>query len=143
MLITEVVSPPLGAYLMDNWNSYSAYLFGLPLELLGFVVLAFIPETTQPNKDQEHSIHSESSPAPPPNKRSWIKQRYHELKGHIIVNVLPLLSRTVVWHALVGLFVNRFSRSILKTLMQYLSARFGWKLSQVCRLAIDMEFVVI
>lgn len=136
MLITEMVSPPLGSYLMDSWNSYYAYLFGLPLEFLGFLVLAIIPETAKPNKDQEYSSHSSSSSTAEHNGRSWLKQRYHFLKTHIIVNVMPLLCQRAILQGLVALFVNRFSRSILKTLMQYLSARFGWKLGQVCLLPI-------
>src|ERR1700761_7910439 len=102
MLITEMVSPPLGSYLMDSWNSYYAYLFGLPLEFLGFLVLAFIPETVKPRKDQENSSHSEPSPTRVQNERSWFKQRYDFLKDHIIVNVVPLLCRRAILQGLVA-----------------------------------------
>jgi hypothetical protein len=134
MLITEVVSPPLGSYLMNSWNSYYAYAFGLPLEFFGFVVLAFIPETVRKQGHNELSYQTSISETPTCSRRhttSWIRRNASHFKQHLINNVFPILRRIPVLLALVALFVNRFSRSILKTLMQYLSARFEWQISQV------------
>jgi hypothetical protein len=119
---------------MDYWNSYYAYAIGLPLEFFGFVVLVFIPETVKKQETTKSSDQNLSSEAPTGPERpgaSWIRRSATHFKQHLIDDVLPLISRIPVLLALVALFVNRFSRSILKTLMQYLSARFDWKLSQV------------
>jgi MFS family permease len=135
MLITEMVSPPLGSYLMDYWNSYYAYAIGLPLEFFGFVVLVFIPETLkkqETTKLSDQSLSSEAATGPELPRASWIRRGVSHFNQHLVHDVLPLISRIPVLLALVALFVNRFSRSILKTLMQYLSARFDWQISQVC-----------
>ena len=134
LLLTELVSPPLGSYLMEQWNSYYAYLFGLPLEMFGFVVLLFIPETAKVSPTDIKDNPRTRPVVHRLNVHLRLRSRLQSLRNHVNSEVLPLLRKPALVLALVALFVNRFSRSILKTLMQYLSARFGWKISQVCQI---------
>jgi hypothetical protein len=53
MLVSEIVAPPFGSYLLNHLGPYNAFLVGLPIQCLGLPFLVFIPKSesnsTQPD----------------------------------------------------------------------------------------------
>jgi MFS family permease len=120
-LVTELVAPPIGSQLSKAVGPHLTFLFTLPFALIGLVVLRFIPETLNPTN------HNPGIEPEPFN----IRKKFESINIHLRESILPLLNRPLLFIALMALFVNRLSRPILAMLLQYMSAKFHWKLEQV------------
>jgi MFS family permease len=125
--VTELTAPPLGSHLLETIGPHLTFLLLNPLCLLGLFVIWFMPETLKASEsdDDQHQIASSE----PFNMRKKI----HSLVTHVSENVLPLLTRPLLFIAMLAIFVNRLPRPLLGLLLQFMSAKFRWKLAQVSR----------
>jgi hypothetical protein len=83
-----------------------------------------MPETLQTNAAEHDEL-------PGVNEPFSMRNRIHSLVDHIQTNAFPLLKRPWLFIALMAVFVNRLPRPLLGLLLQYMSAKFYWKLAQV------------
>jgi hypothetical protein len=131
-LVTELVSPPVGSFLMDRFNAFVPYAATIPLRLASFLFLLIIPETSSKPKTGERSS-SENVVADESPNTGRLRQKVDQLLSHIRVDVLPLISRAPIILGLIALLVGNFARSVSEFLLQYMTFRFDWRWSQVSR----------
>ena len=128
-MLTELVSPPAGAILMENCGDYVAYAVTVLARLLSFLFPLFIPETKP--KDDQHCPPIESSVdallTDTPSKKSFLHQKLDGALAHVRTDVYPLISRPAILLGMFSLLINTFARSISEFMLQYMTIRFNWR----------------
>jgi hypothetical protein len=124
ILATELIAPPIGSALLKASRPQNIFLFVPPLALLGLVVIAFVPETLKTAADDAPDHGTESNGLN-------LRGKFVSMRTHVRDSVLPLLKRRLLFIGLMALFVNRMSRPILSMMLQYMSAKFHWKIEKV------------
>jgi len=138
MLVSEVISPPLGSRLLDQYGPNHAYLFSLPFQLLGLTILPLLPGHVAISKGNEgehdqaiQEIQEGGESISPPLESSMRPRDWSALTTQLAKDIWPILRQATIALGLLALLLNRFSRPLFEFLMQYMSVRFGWTLSQV------------
>lgn len=136
MLLSELVSPPLGSVLMERFNPYVPFLTGIPLEMLGYVVLLYIPSTGNHagRRTSEHGLASSAGDQQQSKSMAW--ESSFAWLGEYLKNFAADIKRhpgLIV--AFFAFMVNKLARQIGELLIQYLSFRFGWTMAQVYSLS--------
>jgi hypothetical protein len=84
-----------------------------------------MPETLQTSETEQDEL-------PGVNGEPFsMRNQVQSLIAHTQTNVFPLLKRPWLFIALMAVFINRLPRPLLGLLLQYVSAKFYWKLAQV------------
>ncbi|ATY67241.1 Major facilitator superfamily general substrate transporter [Cordyceps militaris] len=132
LLALESISPPLGSLLMETVGPYYAWLAGIPLGLLGFACLSFLPrnktfaitecEPCAP-EDAEHSASSTTM-----YDRS--KERVTALAYHLRHDIPKLFHSKSLFVGLLAMFTAKMARPIKDLLSQFMTAKFEWPISQ-------------
>jgi MFS family permease len=143
--LSELIAPPLGSLLMERYGSGYTYFITLPWDLVSFVLIFLLPETSKlkdPDTEtvadlepmDETALLDEDLLREPASRLSryhaWMHKRYTFTKDHIFGQVLPLLKRREIFLGIAALVVAVFARPVSEMLLQYMSARFHWKLSK-------------
>ena len=147
--MSELLSPPFGAYLMDKYGALFTYYLTIPTRILAILIMAFIPQTgpklTTETSSLDESMHGDTDldAIDKPTFSDMIRRNFNALHAHISNNMIPILSRGVIILGILSLLVNTFARPLFDLLIQYMRVRFSWEYSQVCTLAISQSFGLI
>ncbi|KAF3483761.1 MFS transporter [Arthroderma uncinatum] len=136
-LITEVIAPVLGSVLMQAWSVYAPLVAGLVFELVGFVVLSMIPDTSK-LATQEGDISDDDETI---REHGDLKPEKYSILASIKTGIKHALAPFVlVWTIVSGsldiffvtisFLVATLGREILEFLIQYTSKRFSWSLAE-------------
>jgi hypothetical protein len=125
-IFTMLVGPPIGSVLMEAYSPQTAFLCTIPPRLVSLGLLFLIPETgrrtakalTVPGEAQKPLL-------------TIIHGKVTSLGHHIVHNILPVISQLPVLLGLLAFIVNAFAVPLIGLVLQYMSSRFQWKLSQV------------
>jgi len=130
-MITELISPPTGAILMDTIGAQVSYGISVALRLLSFLFPLFIPETkpkvSRDNAPSEPSDVTDSVDTP--SRKSLLRKKLDDALAHVRQDVYPLISRPMILFGMFSLLINTFARSISEFLLQYMTIRFQWRYS--------------
>lgn len=119
-----------GLFLMETVGPYITYFLGIWLHVLGLPILLPLPTTIAKNEqvlDNDPDLPLAVSP-------EWnltnIREQFNGLLAHFKDSVVPLL-RPIIIIGLLAMFVNCLVQPIIQLLMQYMSVKFHWPISQV------------
>lgn len=137
-LVTELVSPPVGSFLMDHFDAYVSYAATIPLRIASFLFLLIIPETLSKLKNIERCASEYTSTTKiddihEPPKKGPLREKVDRLLSHIRMDIIPLITRGPVVLALLAILVGSFARTVSEFLLQYMTIRFDWRWSQVSK----------
>ena len=135
ILVSELLSPPLGSILMDTIGSYATFITGFPFLSLGLLPLAFMTEG-KPKLDSDDQCHGQQACS----SESRTGCLSTEEANHTFTGIFKSTQQNFssVWKdnaLLLGIFslaVQKLARPMLDLLLQYMSKRYGWKLGKVC-----------
>jgi hypothetical protein len=145
ILGAELLSPPVGVFLMERYGSIFTYFLSIPWNIVALLILFLIPETkpksnTEPSTLEDLTANeSNGQSSEHPTLTRKVQRAFDNLYGHIQADVIPLLSRGVIILGIFSLFVSNFVRPIFDLLIQYMVLRFSWKYSQVSDVAIQLR----
>jgi hypothetical protein len=136
LLVSEIVSPPVGSLLMDRFDAYVPYAATIPIRIASFLFLLIIPETSPKLKTGEISPPenvsvAEIEVADEPSSMGPLRQKIDRLLSHIQMDVVPLITRGPIILSLIAILVGNFARTVSDLLLQYMTVRFDWRWSQV------------
>lgn len=123
-----LIGPPIGSILMDMYSPQTAYLWTIPPRVVSLGLLFMIPETSQRKPAAAVPGAFDGSRKP---LLTIIRGKMVNLAHHVVHNIVPIISQLPVLLGLVSFIVNAFAVPLLGLVMQYMSSRFHWKLSQV------------
>jgi MFS family permease len=126
-IVTMLIGPPIGAILMETYSPQTALLCTIPPRVLSLVLLFMVPETG-PKKGLVTSLSGSNDRKP---LRVILHGKIKHFTHHVIHNIFPIISQLPVLLGLVAFIVNAFAVPLLGLILQYMSSRFQWKLSQV------------
>ena len=131
LLVTELVSPPVGSFVMDRFDAYVPYAVTIPLRLASFLFLLIIPETSSKPQNGERSFTENVEVANEASSIGLLREKVHRLISHVRIDVIPLITRGPIVLSLVAILVGSFARTVSEFLLQYTTLRFDWRWSQV------------
>jgi len=126
-IVTMLIGPPIGSILMEMYSPQTAYLWTIPPRVVSLGLLFMIPETGQrkPAAGVPGAFDRGRKPL-----LSIIHGKMVNLTHHVVHNIIPIVSQTPVLLGLVSFVVNALAIPLLGLVMQYMSSKFHWKLSQ-------------
>jgi len=129
LMITELISPPTGAILMDTIGAQASYGISVALRLLSFLFPLFIPETNPKDSRDNASFEPPdvTDSVNTPSKRSLLRKKLDDALAHVRTDVYPLISQPMVLFGMFSLLINTFARSISEFVLQYMTIRFHWR----------------
>jgi hypothetical protein len=119
--VSAMISAPLGSWLMETWGPSPTYWISLLLECSGFLVLLGIRDSGEPQQVGYSESGDHSTLGEPESPSEEVP------KTHF----LPLLAQRAILFGLLALMVNRFTKPVSEVLIQYMSARFKWRIADV------------
>ncbi|KAL9016294.1 MAG: hypothetical protein Q9185_006354 [Variospora sp. 1 TL-2023] len=128
-LITEFVSPPIGAALMRT-NVWLAFAVSIPVILLSYPVIAAIPETLAPTVRPADGGPSRASSKSDYERRALTKV-LHRLRGHsseLFRKALALVKVPSVALSLAIYLLDAWAVQSSSLLLQFASERLHWSL---------------
>jgi MFS family permease len=129
-IVTMLVGPPIGAILMERYSPQTAFLCTIPPRVLSLALLFLIPETSEKTAPAPRASIEDRKPL-----LTIIRGKMKNLSHHIVHNIFPVIGQLPVLLGLVAFIVNALAVPLLGLILQYMSSRFHWKLSQVRSLA--------
>ncbi|RDI82394.1 hypothetical protein Vi05172_g7742 [Venturia inaequalis] len=128
-MATQLVGPMVGLLLMETVGPYITYFLGIWLQVLGLPILLLLPSTIAKNEQVlENDLDAPIAISPEWNLTN-IREQFNGLLVHFKDSVFPLLRPTIII-GLLAMFVNCLVQPILQILMQYMSVKFHWPISQ-------------
>jgi hypothetical protein len=130
-IVTMLIGPPIGSILMEAYSPQTAFLWTIPPRVVSLGLLFLIPETSQrkPAAGTPGALDGARKPL-----LTILHGKIRNLAQHFVRNIIPIISQLPVLLGLVSFIVNAFAVPLLGLILQYMSSRFHWKLSQVRRL---------
>jgi hypothetical protein len=123
-----LIGPPLGSIVMEIYSPQISFLCTLPPRALSLVFLFLIPETSQ---KKEATSQETSLAGPRKSLLTIIHGKIQNFSHHVVHDIFPIISQLPVMLGLISFIVNSFAIPLLGLVLQYMSSRFRWKLSQV------------
>ncbi|KAF8247774.1 hypothetical protein K440DRAFT_550458 [Wilcoxina mikolae CBS 423.85] len=130
--LVQVLAPLVGSILV-TCGIWIPFYLGLSIQFAQFFVVPLLPYTN-PETPKEILTTEESSlltRAPLPNQRTLNDGHGIHNQSHSSIPPPPHPSRCIRIIALATFFVATLGRSIVGTLLQYVSLRYDWTLAQV------------
>ncbi|KAF4950153.1 hypothetical protein FSARC_13296 [Fusarium sarcochroum] len=137
LLITELIAPPFGTFLMQVLGSHFAFLTAVPLEALAFVVLGCIPNTrstgnipddsTEEGEEEENQAAHDEFHESQDDQSSWkdkVLQGLSHLSHNFRHGVRTLGMQPSLLVGLLALVVAKMARPMLELILQYMSTAF-------------------
>jgi hypothetical protein len=129
---------------MKAIGPYGTGLFGLCFVFVSILTLPFLPETLrkQQHSEIETPHHQEQLEMRPGFHRlfaSRVREQYHHIRDHVWNDVLPLIHQRLIIFTLVATLINQLLRIVSIFLMQYMVARFHWRVETVSFPSSDEE----
>lgn len=139
MLTSELLSPPLGSLLMSKYGPYAPYLSGIPLEMLGFIILYLLPASETSAKNDPITFQVIDTTADH-GRNTWPRRIMITSVMHTRTLATYLVNRPGLLVLLLAFMVNKLSRQIEEIMIQYVTVRFGWTLAQVGMIQLLLTF---
>lgn len=132
--ISEVYTPPLSSWAMQTFGPYGLYVVSGCIAFSSIFILPFLPETLPKQHPSGTSTPLEPSDIVHISTRfrDKIKRRLDEFKRHFREGILPLFKAKYLGACFVALSIAQLPRPLLMFYMQYVVARFEWKIENVC-----------
>ena len=137
VLLSELLAPPLGSFLMESIGPHRTFILGPPLEFLGLLIIPFLcdePIVKDDRMDASQEASEADSVEQPEEALNWSHGIRNKIQGTICYvrrDFISLLCHNSLLLGLLALSVHKVARPILELMLQYMSARFGWPLSRV------------
>jgi hypothetical protein len=128
ILVSEMVAPVIGVFLLDAIGPHFTFLAGIPVKALGFIALLLIKEHDAKGHDRIHDPEAEESDLAAQGK---IRRPWANLIRYIRKDIGDILVNRAVFISLLVLPVQKLSRPMLELILQYMSFKFEWPLSRV------------
>jgi hypothetical protein len=137
-LTSEFVGAPIASIVYPLIGPHSTFVLAQPLGMLGLIFLKFMPQSQNipSHEATENDVHPEGF-------RSVLMKKVRAMKAHMHNDVLPMLSRPLLFLGLLSLFANRLARPILTMFVQYTAAKFHWTIAKVCRWCLTRSMLII
>jgi hypothetical protein len=128
-MVTEVLSPPVGSALLNSIGPYATFTMELPLLILGLFVIPYIPQL----KTEAASDGRPSSPGTSENRQNQVKrnQIFRRVVVFIRQDFASIMNERALILGIFALAFQKFSQPISGLMLQYMSKKFDWKLSEV------------
>jgi hypothetical protein len=122
----------IGLFFMETIGPHSTWFLGIVQQIAGLSILLLLPKTsTQPEQVLDHDLDTPLAKSSEMNLMN-ISEQFEGLSAHFKDSVLPLLRPTIII-GLLAMLVNCLVQPIMQLLLQYMSVRFRWPISQVSR----------
>lgn len=139
VLLTEVVAPPFGTFLMEKYSIWTPLLLALPALGLGFLFILVMPPLPVRQPPAYPDGESEDGPLSRDDvsasketgvqafARKSLREGYHTVRetGQVV------FSNRVVACSVLAFTVSKFGREMVDFLPQYTSKRLGWSFAKV------------
>lgn len=138
--MTELLSPLLGALLMNTLGSHFAFLAAVPLEVAAFFSLGLIREPS-PEGERESATGLDDCESDDGDAALEAKSKFGQPLARVVhyirKDIGALLARRSLLIGLLAVVGCRLGRPMLELILQYMSAKFGWPLSKVSLSSVD------
>ena len=160
VLLTEVVAPPFGSFLMEKYSPWTPIWLALPALASGFFFILVMPplpivRDTKSVGDEAESLEDVEEPAEEPPVPTLSRVSTHVKSGaHAFINGLVreayqtitetgqvVFSNRVVACSVAAYMVSQFGRETVGFLPQYTSKRLGWSFAKTSYLVSLRAFV--
>jgi hypothetical protein len=133
--ISELYAPALGSALLKSIGPFGAQLFNLSFILCSTLVLPFIPETLKRDPSGEISLSlNQEEPEQQGFGRKLIlqaRERYLHIIDYVCNDIFPITRQRLIIYTLIAALINQLLRTVAIFLMQYMVARFHWRVESV------------
>lgn len=133
LLVLESISPPLGSLLMETIGPHYTWLAGIPLGLLGFLFLSYLPRNNISVTAESNMCEPESTEQPALSTTPYgrMKQSVLGLASLLKQDIPNLFHSKSLFIGLMAMFIAKVARSIKDLFSQFMTAKFEWPISQV------------
>ncbi|QDS76647.1 hypothetical protein FKW77_008143 [Venturia effusa] len=139
-MTTQLVGPMAGLLLMETVGPYVTFFLGIWLQVLGLPILLLLPSTIAKNEQVLDNDPNAPLAVSPEWNLTNIKEQLNGLLAHFRESVLPLLRPTIII-GLLAMFFNCLVQPIIQILMQYMSVKFRWLISQMAILIAVLPYL--
>lgn len=133
LLVLESISPPLGSLLMETIGPHYTWLAGIPLGLLGFLFLSYLPHNNISVTSESNICEPESTEQPALTTTPYgrMKQTVLGLASRLRQDLPKLFLSKSLFIGLMAMFIAKMTRPIKDLLSQFMTAKFEWPISRV------------
>jgi hypothetical protein len=142
--ISEVYTPPISGWAMRTFGPYGLYVVSGCICFSSIFILPFLPETLPKQHPSGASTPLEASDIIHVSNRfhNKIKRRLDEFKRHFREGILPLFRAKYLGACFAALSLSQLPRPLLLFYMQYVLARFEWKIENVSCKSMVKTFLI-
>lgn len=134
ILLSELTAPAMGSLLMKRLDPHVAFVVALPILASGFVVLLFMHEErpAKPSASSSETASSESSDIEATSLQK-VKRTIKNMLSFIRHDIGAVLGEAALLLGITALAIQKLARPLLEFLLQYMSKKFDWPISDVSR----------
>lgn len=136
VLTSEFLAPPLGSLLMEALGPHLTFLAGVPLELIGFLIILIIPGNAAINSGNT-PLESSNTPSVTHSVEAGeslgnkLKRVPYRLILYVRQDIISITSRRPFLIGLLALVVAKMARPLIELTLQFMSIKFDWPIRKV------------